>query len=86
MGRIQEEAHRFAITYNRELRTKKLYGSELEKIEGVGKTRRAALLKKFGSVKKISAASVDELAETVTRPAAEAVYRHFHPSEEGENQ
>lgn len=86
VGRIQEEAHRFAITYNRELRTKKLYGSELEKIEGVGKTRRAALLKKFGSVKKISAASVDELAEVVTRPAAEAVYRHFHAAQEGEGQ
>ena len=77
VGRIQEEAHRFAITYNRELRSKKLKGSELENIEGVGEKRRAALLKHFGSVKKISAASVEELSEIVGPAQAEKVRAYF---------
>ncbi len=77
VGRIQEEAHRFAITYNRELRSKKLHGSELEKIEGIGEKRRTALLKRFGSVKKISAASAEELAETVGPVAAGKIRAYF---------
>ncbi len=77
VGRIQEEAHRFAITYNRELRSRKLHGSELEKIEGIGEKRRTALLKRFGSVKKISTASEEELAETVGPFAAGKIRAYF---------
>lgn len=78
VGRIQEETHRFAIEYNRQLRRRRIYGSELDKIEGVGKARRTALLKQFGSMKKISSASVEELEKAVPRRVAEAVYAHFH--------
>lgn len=77
IGRIQEEAHRFAITYNRELRSKKLGGSVLEKIEGIGEKRRKELLKTFGSVKKISAAGEDELAKVVGPAAAKKIRAFF---------
>jgi excinuclease ABC subunit C len=59
--RIRDEAHRFAITYQRQTRTSKLTHSALEDIPGVGPKKRAALLKQFGSVKAVRNASVDEL-------------------------
>ncbi|HEY2663400.1 MAG TPA: excinuclease ABC subunit UvrC [Candidatus Binataceae bacterium] len=61
--RIRDEAHRFAITYNRELRNRMRLRSILDDIEGVGPTRRRALLKHFGSLRRIREASLDELAE-----------------------
>ncbi len=77
VGRIQEETHRFAIEYNRQLRKKRVYGSELDQIPGVGKTRRTALLKQFGSMKKIAGASFEELREVVPAPVAEATRAYF---------
>jgi excinuclease ABC subunit C len=62
LQRVRDEAHRFAITYHRQKRGKAAIGSELDEIPGMGPARRAALLKKFGSVRKISAASADEIA------------------------
>ena len=50
IGRIQEETHRFAITYHRALRSKRVKGSQLDEIEGIGEKRRLALLKRFGSL------------------------------------
>lgn len=82
IGRIQEETHRFAITYHRELRSKSLRGSELDKIAGVGEKRKAQLLKHFKSVKAIRAAAVEELAEAVPGNAAVAVYNYFHKDED----
>lgn len=77
IGRIQEETHRFAIEYSRSLRKKRIYGSELDKIEGVGPVRRAELLKKFKSIKKIREAGVEELAEVVPRSVAESIRQYF---------
>jgi excinuclease ABC subunit C len=57
LKRVRDEAHRFAITYHRKLRSKRTVGSELDLIPGVGPARRAALLKHFGSVKKIKEAA-----------------------------
>ncbi|MEZ4766838.1 MAG: excinuclease ABC subunit UvrC [Caldilineales bacterium] len=73
--RIRDEAHRFAITYHRDLRSKASVSSQLEKVEGVGPKRRLALLKAFGSVDAIRAASIEELAAVpgMTRAAAEAI-------------
>jgi excinuclease ABC subunit C len=60
--RVRDEAHRFAITYHRELRGKAMTASVLDEIPGVGPTRQKALMKAFGSVRRLRAASVDEIA------------------------
>ncbi|MFQ5812226.1 MAG: excinuclease ABC subunit UvrC [Anaerolineae bacterium] len=75
LQRIRDEAHRFAISYHRKLRAKKSLASILEEIPGIGPKRRQALLKHFGSIEAIRAASVEELAAVkgMTRKAAEAV-------------
>lgn len=77
---IQEEVHRYAIGYHRTLTAKNTLTLSLCTIDGVGKTRASALLKEFKSIKRISEASVDELAAVkgITRPIASAVYDHFH--------
>jgi len=76
---IQDEAHRFAGNYNKKLMTKRNTRFSLEGIEGIGPVRRKALVKTFGGLKAIAAASVEELVavEGMTKTAAEAVYRHF---------
>ncbi len=81
VGRIQEETHRFAITYNQALRSRRMQGSELDKIPGIGPARRALLLRQFKSVARIRAASAAQLEEILPKAAAQAVYQHFHPGE-----
>lgn len=77
---IQDEVHRFAIGYMRTTSKKKSFTSLLTSIEGIGETRAKALLKFFKTIQRISEADIDELmnAPSMTRPAAEAVYKHFH--------
>ena len=77
--RIQDEAHRFAIEYHRSLRSKVQVHSVLDDIEGIGETRRKALMRRFQSVERIREASVEELKETesMNERAAEAVYAFF---------
>jgi excinuclease ABC subunit C len=79
--RVRDESHRYAITFHRSLRTAASVHSRLEDIAGIGPGGRAALVKHFGSVAAVSGASAEELAAVkgMTRPAAEAVYAHFHP-------
>ena len=71
--RIRDEAHRFAITYHRDVRGKKALRSELDDIAGIGPGRKKALLKRFGSVRRIKEASVEEVAATpgISRDLAE---------------
>lgn len=78
--RIRDEAHRFAITYHRKLRAKRNMVSVLDHIGGIGPKRRKALWDHFGSLSRIKAASVEELAAapTMTRGTAEAVHHFFH--------
>ena len=73
--RIRDEAHRFAITYHRDVRAKAGIQSALDTIPGIGPKRKKALLRKFGSVKGIREASVEEIAATpgFTRALAEKV-------------
>ncbi len=78
IGRIQEETHRFAVTYHRERRSKQMKKSALDGIPGVGPARKAALLKSFGSVKAVKAADREELAGVVPANVAENVYAAFH--------
>lgn len=77
--RIRDEAHRFAVTYHRKLRTKRTNRSELDSIEGVGPRSRMALLRHYGSIEKIGAASEADLAavEGITRRVAERVAAYF---------
>ncbi len=76
---IQEEVHRWAITYHRQRRQKNGIGTVLTEIEGIGEARARALLRHFGSMKAIREAPVEELAAVkgISRPAAEAVRRFF---------
>ncbi len=78
--RMQDEAHRFAIEYHRSLRSKKQVRSVLDDIEGIGPTRRKALMRHFGDISRIKEADEDELAgvESMDRKSAQAVYRFFH--------
>ncbi len=77
LERLRDEAHRFAITYHRKLRKQAGLHSSLEDIPGVGPARRKALLKYFGSLKKIRAASLEELKQMPGLPAAlaETIYQ-----------
>ena len=74
--RIQDEVHRFAITYHRKLRDERNLHSVLDDIKGIGEVRRKALLRHFGSIERIAAAEVADLLEVdgMTIPAAEQVY------------
>ena len=78
--RIQDEAHRFAIEYHRSLRSKAQVHSILDDIEGIGPTRRKALMKQFQSIENIRNATEDELAQapSMNRAAAEKVYAFLH--------
>lgn len=78
--RIQDEVHRFAITYHRSLRDKRTLHSVLDDIPYVGEKRRRALLMKFGSVDNIKKASMQELLETqsIDKKSAESIYNYFN--------
>ena len=84
VGRIQEETHRFAITFHRESHAKQTVASRLETIPGVGEKRRLALMRQFKTVKAIRSATEEELAQVVPKSTAGAVYAFFHPQEEDE--
>ena len=82
IGNIQEETHRFAITYHRDLRSKRLRYSELDTIPGIGPKRKEDLLKTFKSLAGIKKASLYELERILPKDAAGAVYRHFSEDKE----
>jgi len=77
--RIRDEAHRFAITYHRDVRGKKALRSELDEIAGIGPGRKKALLKRFGSVRRIREASLEEVAATpgISQDLAERLKSHL---------
>ena len=82
LQRIQDEVHRFAITFHRQLRSKNSFSSQLDGIEGLGPKRKQNLMKHFKSLTKIKEASVDEIVEVgVPRAVAEAVQRKLNPQE-----
>lgn len=81
IGSIQEETHRFAITYHRQLRSKRLHYSQLDSISGIGPKRKQELLRHFKSLKTIGEATLPDLERLLPKDAAFAVYQHFHPEE-----
>ena len=82
VGSIQEETHRFAITFHRQLRSKRLRYSELDDIAGIGPKRKEQLLKHFKSLTAIGQATLQELERLLPKDAASAVYHHFHVEED----
>ena len=82
LQRIQDEVHRFAITFHRQLRSKNSFSSQLDGIEGLGPKRKQNLMRHFKSLTNIKKASVDEIVEVgVPRKVAEAVQRKLNPAE-----
>lgn len=81
LQRIRDESHRFAITFHRELRGKRMTSSALDGIPGLGPTRQKRLLKELGTVKAVRQASLETLKDRSWLPdkVAEAVYEHLHP-------
>lgn len=82
IGNIQEETHRFAITYHRQLRSKRLRYSELDGIAGIGPKRKQELLRQFKSLTAIAQATLPELERLLPKDAAMAVYQHFQEKRE----
>ena len=78
IGQIQEETHRFAIEYHRQLQASHVKTSVLDKIPGVGEKRRQQLLKSFKSVRAVREAPLEELEKVVPRNTAQAVFQYFH--------
>lgn len=83
--KIQEEAHRFAINYHRNLRSKTMFKSELDDIKMIGPKRKENLLKHFKSIDKIKNASVEELleVESMNEKSANSLYEHFRRTKNG---
>jgi excinuclease ABC subunit C len=81
LQRVRDEAHRFAITYHRQKRSRRMTASALDDVPGLGQARRSALLKHFGSLKRLASATVAEISEVpgVGRHTAEAVLAVLSP-------
>lgn len=77
LQQVRDEAHRFAVEFHRDLREKRTLSTELLEIQGVGKAKAEKLLKIFGSVAQVQAASFEQLAEAVGKKTAETIRRYF---------
>lgn len=77
LANIQEEVHRYAITYHRTIKNKGMLSSILELVPGIGEKRRKELLKKFNSLRKIKEASIDELKEVLPEDVAKSLYEYL---------
>lgn len=82
IGNIQEETHRYAISYHKKLRSKRLHYSELDKIPGIGPKRKQLLLRRFKSLSAIKNATLEELLRILPADAANSVYYHFRQESE----
>jgi excinuclease ABC subunit C len=78
LQQVRDEAHRFAITYHRQLRSKSMVDSILDEVPGIGPKRKRDLLKRFGSLKKIREAGTEALAEVLPRNVADDLYAALH--------
>ncbi|MGB9664094.1 MAG: excinuclease ABC subunit UvrC [Ignavibacteria bacterium] len=85
LQQIRDEAHRFAITFHREKREKRIIKSELEEIQGIGPKTIQTLLTKFGSVEQIKKLKLEQIAEVIGQSKAKLVFNYFHKSQENKN-
>ena len=85
LQQIRDEAHRFAITHHRTVRSKRILQTELDLIEGIGKKRAKELLEAFGSVQGVKFATEEQLAEIVGAKVAQTIKEYFKESEEEKN-
>jgi excinuclease ABC subunit C len=79
LTQIQDEVHRFAITFHREKRSKHALHSELDNIPGIGPKTRDGLLNALKSVKRIREANMETISKVIGQAKAKIVYEHFHP-------
>lgn len=86
LTRIQDEVHRYAITYHRDKRSKHALHSELDDIKGIGSKTKDELLKKLKSVKKIKEADIQQLTDIIGNAKATMIWNHFHQEGKGENE
>ena len=77
LNKIQEEVHRYAISYHRNIKSKGMLSSILDLAPGIGETRKKALLKQFGSLKKIKEATIEELSEVLPNDVAINLYEYL---------
>ena len=77
LNRIQDEVHRYAITYHRSIKSKGMLSSILDLVPGVGEVSKKKLLKEFGSLKKIKEATLEELGEVIPKPVAKNLYEYL---------
>ena len=78
LQRVRDEAHRFAITYHRRLRSRSMVESVLDDVRGIGPARKRALMREFGSIKKMRNAGIDDLSRVVPDSVAAALYEALH--------
>ncbi|MDJ0959854.1 MAG: excinuclease ABC subunit UvrC [Acidimicrobiia bacterium] len=78
LQRVRDEAHRFAVTYHRRLRGKRMVDSVLDDVPGIGATRKKSLLRAFGSLKRLREADIEQLAEHVPANVAQDLYQALH--------
>ena len=83
LQRVRDEAHRFAVTYHRTLRGKRMVDSVLDGVPGIGPTRKKKLLREFGSLKKLRAAELVELAAVVPDGVAVDLYEALQAGPDG---
>lgn len=86
LTRMQDEVHRYAISFHRQVRGKSLFVSILDDVDGIGEVRKKKLLNRFKSVKKMKEASLDDLQEVLPAQVAHDLYLRLHQEEAGENQ
>ncbi len=85
LQRVRDEAHRFAVAYHRNLRGKRMVDSILDSVAGIGPTRKRALLREFGSLKRIRQADVDELTAVIPDAVAAELYNVLHGARDDAN-
>ena len=77
LTQIQDEVHRYAITYHRNIKSKGMFSTTLDLIPGIGEKRKKELLKNFGSLKKLKEASIEDLSKVLNKDIAEKLYRYL---------
>lgn len=80
LAQVQEEVHRFAITFHRDKRSKEQTASFLDEIDGIGEKTKILLINQFKSLKRIQNANIDELEKVIGKSRASIIYKHFHPN------